>query len=242
MAHSDSLPSSTSRVWQLRVRSDNGRLSTVVSKTLVTDEVSPTLQIAPTTVLNASYALLYGLAQDTFPSAEPPKRVEVSVNGSRFFPAFVSRTAISSGLRAVAAADTAWTFPLRLTDEDGEQARIVARAVDEAGNVSPTSDPMTVTLDVVGPTISVTQSSVVMQGLVSDGSGVAAVEVSLDGGMSYQTATLQTGTWTFNQASRSGRRVEFAILRARDVWDNLAWEVVIIPLSEVYLPVVLKLE
>jgi hypothetical protein len=236
------LPSSTSRVWQLRVRSDNGRLSTVVSKTLVTDEVSPTLQIAPTAVLNASYALLYGLAQDTFPSAEPLKRVEVSVNGSRFFPAFVSRTVISGGLRMAAAADTAWTFPLQLVNEDGEQARIVARAVDEAGNVSLPSDPMTVTLDVVGPTISVTQSSGVMQGSVNDGSGVAAVEVSLDGGASYQTATLQAGTWTFDPSSWSGHRVEFGIIRARDVWDNFTWDVVIIPLFEVYLPVVFKLE
>ena len=68
------------------------------------------------------------------------------------------------------------------------------------------------------------------------------VEVSLDGGASYQAATLQASTWTFDQASWLGNRVEFAIVRARDVWDNLAWEVVIIPLSEIYLPVVFKLE
>jgi hypothetical protein len=230
------LPSGSSQVWRLRVRSDNGRLSTEVTRTLVTDEAAPSVQITPVSVLNGSLVVIQGQAQD-----EAPAQVQISIDGGKFLPAFVSKAGISGVLQAAAASsDAAWTFPLQLTNEDGEQVSVVARAIDEAGNVGPESDPMTVTLDAVGPAITVTQGSGVMQGLASDGSGVASVEVSLDGGTSYLPAALSDRAWTFDLASWPGSRQEFAIVRARDVWDNLTHEVVILPMIEVYLPIVLR--
>jgi hypothetical protein len=236
-AISGTLTSGESQVWGLRVRSDNGQLSTEVTKTLVADEAAPSVQITPISVLNDNYTVIQGYLQD-----EAPAYAQISIDGGKFFHALVSHYVISGALRAKAVAQpsAAWTFPVQLTNEDGEQVQVVARAIDEAGNVSPASDPMTITLDVVGPVITVTQASGVMQGLVSDGSGVASVEVSLDGGVTFQPATLSASTWTFSQASWSGSRVGFAIVRARDVWDNFTHEVIVLQISKIYLPVVLR--
>jgi hypothetical protein len=60
----------------------------------------------------------------------------------------------------------------------------------------------------------------VIQGQVSDGSGVAAVEVSLDGGISYAPAALNGGAWTFTAGGRTGARAPITLVRARDVWGN----------------------
>jgi hypothetical protein len=55
--------------------------------------------------------------------------------------------------------------------------------VDVAGNISPQSAPVTVILDAVGPNLAITESLERAAGTVSDGSGVAQVRGSLDGGM-----------------------------------------------------------
>ena len=117
---------------------------------------------------------------------------------------------------------------------------VVARAIDQAGNVGPESEPMTVTLDAVGRAITVTQTSPVMQGTASDGSGVASVELSLDGGASFLPAALSAGAWTFDPASAPGPRQWFAIVRATDRWGNLTHEMVVLPIHEVYMPVILR--
>jgi hypothetical protein len=132
---------------------------------------------------------------------------------------------------------------MQLTNQDGEQIEVVARAIDQAGNVGPESEPVTVILDSVGPAITVTQTSPVLQGMVSDGSGVASVEVSLNGGADFLPAALSAGAWTFAPASAPGPRQEFAIVRARDVWDNLTHEMVVgvvLQFHEVYVPMVLR--
>jgi hypothetical protein len=235
------LPSASSTVWRLRVRSDNGLLSTEVTKTLVTDDSVPNATITPVSVLSGNYVRLVGIVQDVFPLAEQPMRVEVSTNGDRFFPAFVSRAVAPGALNSAAGdSDATWSFPLQLTNQDGEQIEVVARAIDQAGNVGPESEPVTVMLDAVGPVITVTQTSGMMQGTASDGSGVASVEVSLDGGASFLPAALSAGAWTFDPASAPWPRQGFAIVRAGDRWGNLTHKMVILPIYEVYMPMVLR--
>jgi len=259
------LPSSSSSVWKLRVRSDNNLVSEEVTKTLVTDDSVPNVQITPVNVLSGSFVRLVGVVQDVFPVGPQPMRVEVSKNGGRFFPAFVSTPGVTplvgrgsgdaqtarsplsgdgeiprQARNDVAETETTWSFPLQLTDQDGQQIAVVARAIDQAGNVGPESEPMTVTLDAVGPAITVTQTSPVIEGTVWDGSGVASVEVSLDGGAGFQPAHVSEGAWTFDLALATGPREGFVILRAEDRWGNLTHQMVVLPARNVFLPLVLK--
>jgi hypothetical protein len=235
------LPSDSTTVWGLRVRSDNGLLSSEITKTLVTDDSVPNVQITPVSVLSGNYVRLVGIVQDVFPVAEQPMRVEVSTNGGRFFPAFVSRAVVPGALGSAAGdSEATWSFPVQLTNQDGEQIEVVARAIDQAGNVGPESEPMMVTLDAVGPAITVSQTSPRLQGTVSDGSGVASVDVSLDGGASFLPAALSAGVWRFDASSAPGPQEAFAIVRAADRWGNLTHKAVILPIHEVYMPLVLK--
>jgi len=99
----------------------------------------------------------------------------------------------------------------------------------------------TLTLDNRGPVITVTQFSTVLTGTVSDGSGVASVEVSLDGGVSYQSALLEGGNWSFGMGTGSGRLSQsFAILRATDTWGNITRQLAFPGLGTLYLPLVIR--
>jgi hypothetical protein len=235
------LPSDSTTVWGLRVRSDNGLLSEEVTKTLVTDDSVPNVEITPVDSLSGNYVRLVGVVQDWFPVAQQAVKVEVSTNGGRFFPAFVSPAAVSPTLGSAASASEAkWSFPLQLTNQDGEEIEVVARAIDQAGNVGPESEPLTVVLDTVGPAITVTQTSPLMQGTVSDGSGVASVEVSRDGGASYEPAALSAGAWRLDAVPSPGSLVGLGIVRATDRWGNRTHKTVILPIHEVFLPLVLR--
>jgi hypothetical protein len=139
--------------------------------------------------------------------------------------------------------NAAWTFPLQVTNEDGRQVQVVARAIDEAGNVGPNSKPVTITLDGVGPVITGTQDAETLQGYASDGSGVALVEVSLDGGVHYEPAALTGEDWTFDMSTWSGSPPQtFVMLRATDVWDNVSHAVLMMDfeLKQIYLPLILR--
>ncbi len=101
---------------------------------------------------------------------------------------------------------------------------------------------MTITGDNIGPKIAVTlANTTTLQGIVSDGSGVALVEVSLDGGATYQLAVLNNGQWSFDRTTWAGAQVNFAIVRTTDVWDNVTQEVVTVESVtnyRVYLPMI----
>ena len=120
-------------------------------------------------------------------------------------------------------ATTKWLMPLRLTDEDGQTVQVVARAIDEAGNVGPSSEPMVITLDNKGPWFDAEIMSMELGGSISDGSGVASMRVSLDGGQSYQDAVLMGRRWRFNLSDWVGGLPQgFALLQAQDVWGNVS--------------------
>jgi hypothetical protein len=235
----------SSQTWQMRVVSKNGLVSSVISATLVADDVAPTAQIAPVPALSGNFGVIRGTAEDSFPTTKAPSRVEVSIDGGRFVPVHTASGVVPArgATNAAAQVNAAWTLPLQITNEDGKQVQIVARAVDSAGNVGPSSDPLTITLDGVGPVITATQNGDVLQGHASDGSGVALVEVSLDGGVHYEPAALASEDWTFDMTAWSGSPpLSFAMLRATDVYDNVSHAVIPIgfALERVYLPLVVR--
>jgi hypothetical protein len=219
---------------QILINSGNGTVSPAIGQTVIADSIAPTASITPSVLLQNGAAIITGLSHDAFPTTQPARRVEISVNGGRFLPA-VQKGIGGSGLRsstaslqdsAQAAATTStasWAFPVALGQSDGEMISVVARAIDEAGNVGPNSAPITITVDNLGPQITVVNTGDVIDGLVMDGSGVASVAVSLDGGMTYRPAELaEGGNWSFNRAAWPGAQISFVIVRAADVWDNLS--------------------
>ncbi len=229
------------QVWRARTRGANGLLSSVATTTLIVDAVAPTAQITPAQVLTGATGLIGGLAQDN--TGRAPRKVLVSLNGGPFLAAIVRSNwltpAMNLNMPAQAGGSAAWALPIALTSQDGEQVGVVARAVDEAGNHGPLSLPMTVTLDVVGPALSVTQSMNTLAGTVSDGSGVGGVWVSLDGGNTYQPASVNGNLWTYAPSGWAGPQAGFALVRATDVWGNVSTRVVVLSWSaSVYLPVV----
>jgi hypothetical protein len=232
----------------VRVTGENGRVSEPVARTLVADSVAPSAQISPTLVLSGSLPFLRGVTWDTFPDARPPERVEISIDGGRFRPAIVSRDGESRSNASLGAgavtASAEWLFPLPLTGADGETIEVVARAVDEAGNVGASSDPVSIVVDRTGPSITGTTADHMLQGTVTDGSGVASLEVSLDGGGRYQPLTFTAGNWSFDLLDWAGTSsLDFAILRARDVWGNMDHAFIVTDTGgfmKIYMPLIMR--
>jgi hypothetical protein len=231
------LPPDASEVWQVRVSSACGRRSEPVVRTMIADDVAPSAQISLTRHLTGTFAFLRGTTFDSLPTTRPPLRVEVSVNGGRYQPAAVSANGDSGSSQAT------WLFPMEFADQDGEVIEVVARAVDEAGNVGPSSTPISVTVDSTSPALTYTVDGQVLEGTATDGSGVASVEVSLDGGVSYEPAALDDGSWSYPLSSSPGSLgFAFALIRARDELGNTTREVAVWPAEGlgVYLPLVVR--
>jgi hypothetical protein len=152
-------------------------------------------------------------------------------------------TGASTAPRAVASS-AEWLYPLRLSGADGNTIQVIARAVDEAGNVGASTEPIAVIVDNTGPVITGAQTDNQLQGSVSDGSGVASVEVSLDGGAHYRTALLTAGSWSYDMGDWVGDpQQSFVLLRAHDVWGNVGHAVIVIDSGSgklIYLPIVIR--
>ncbi|MGD2146523.1 MAG: hypothetical protein PVH41_07520 [Anaerolineae bacterium] len=232
----------SSQSWQVRVTSTCGRHSDPEVKTIVADDIAPTAAVSPTDYLTGTFGFLRGSATDAFPTTRPPQGVEVSIDGGHFYPAYLS--AASPSLTqddSPSAAD--WLFPVQFSNQDGEVIEVVARALDEAGNVSATSTPVSITVDAVGPALTYGLDDGVLGGTATDGSGVASVEVSLDGGVSYEPAVLGPGSWSYNLPSEPCElELSFALIRARDVLGNSTHEVAALCVldQEIYLPLVVR--
>jgi hypothetical protein len=212
------LPSGYSSVWQLRVTADNGLMST--SSIMVTaDGTPPTTQVNVTRVISQTLGWLRGTAID---NSGQLSAVEVRLNNRPF------RRAILMGDGSVRLnqpqsinSPLAWAFPMNANGTDGEEISVVVRAIDTAGNVGTESSPMMITLDTTGPAIAIQESLTTARGTVTDGSGVAQVQVSLDGGITYQAATLSGVTWSFDyQTWRGGMPIDTLVVRATDVHGN----------------------
>jgi hypothetical protein len=217
------LPELSSRQIELRVVGSNNCTSDPVGRIVVADGVSPTVQIGPAVAVSGTLAFVRGVAWDEFPTSRTPERVEVSIDGGRFHPAYLSAGLVQEqyARQTEPISMTNWLFPLHLTTQDGVSVTLSARAVDEAGNVGPASDPITITLDNIGPTITVSQTDSLLAGTIHDGSGVASFEISLDGGIHYEPVAWVGEDWTFDMSTWSGSAPQpFAMLHGVDVWGN----------------------
>ncbi|HOU15807.1 MAG TPA: hypothetical protein PKZ84_22105 [Anaerolineae bacterium] len=239
----DTLPSGYSAVWQVQVAAPNGQTSTI-SVTVQTDETPPQAQLTFTPVFTKTASWLPGTASD---NSGRLRAVLVSLNRGPFKRAtlFGDGSVRTNSVQSTAA-PVNWVFPLNASGFDGETVEVVVRAVDAAGNEGPESAPVTVTLDATGPVITITESLTTATGTASDGSGVAQVQVSLDGGVSYQAATLGGETWSFDYGMWAGNApVGVVVIRALDIYGNVtqavaATEVGESPQHRIYLPLVLR--
>jgi len=117
------------------------------------------------------------------------------------------------------------------------------RLVDQAGNVGPATDPLPIILDNRGPRMTAAQIEGWLEGTARDGSGVASVSLSLDGGAYYQPVAVEGEVWSFELSSWAGSWPEsFAMLRAVDLWGNITRELLPVEMehNELYLPLILK--
>ncbi|MDQ1301327.1 MAG: hypothetical protein QG637_1248, partial [Chloroflexota bacterium] len=219
------IPSGGAQNVDVRVTSGNGHSSQPVRTKIIADAIAPTAQVSATGTLSGNLAFVQGLAWDTFPTTRAPARVEVSVDGGRFWPALLSATRSAAHAAAAAGgistAKTRWRYPLRLTREDGKVVQVVARAVDEAGNVSSSTRSLAVVLDNIGPKVTLAQSGAQLRGTIRDGSGVAGLKISLDGGAHTLPVARQGENWTFDMRSWSGALEPWAFLVATDIHGNV---------------------
>ena len=78
-----------------------------------------------------------------------------------------------------------------------------------------------------------------ISGTVFDGSGVSEVAISLDGGTTYQLATLNGSNWSFDRSTwAGGTPIAFVVIRARDVYGNESQVVDVLDVKHVYLPLI----
>ncbi len=187
--------------------------SSAVSVTVVTTQNEAALaDPAPDSAVNTPAITLKGYVH--FQDSEGDGQVEVLVDG------------VSAGMAALADPSvqaTSWAMPVTLTD-DGSHT-ITLRA-SRTGGTSPAADSSVVlVLDTTGPSLAFTPPAstitrtVSLEGSASDdGSGLAAVAVSLDGGHSYQDATVDgSGDWALAWAPDLGNDyASFPVARPGD--------------------------
>lgn|GEM_PF-3687142 len=172
-------------VYDVQVRAVDvaGNIETPSNITVQVDNTPPTTLIdSPTAAaLLRGTVTISGTAADNLSGLD---RVEVSTDG---------------GLTWQTAASTDnWSLPWDTTTGPDGTISLLARAVDAAGHTG-TPDTVTVLVDNTAPGLSITNpeandvvsGSVTITGTATDeyGSGIDQIEVSLDGGTTWQTAT-----------------------------------------------------
>lgn len=194
-------------------RDGAGNASSTVSRQFTIDTTPPTSAFTTTSgAFNTATVALAGTANDGAGSGI--QSVEVRINGG----AWVSTTLTDP---------THFAYLLTPTTEGAYVVDV--RATDLAGNVqaSPYAQ-VTMLYDVTPPTTTVTtpdtsftSAPLLVSGTTTDGagSGVSAVEYSIDGGQTWQTATLVGSDWSFNYTPAGDGPVTVQI-RSRDVAGN----------------------
>jgi len=218
------ITANTTQKLEVRTTGANGRSSQPLALNVIADAVAPTTTLSPTLVVSGSLPFVEGLAWDTFPTTRAPARVEVNFDGGPFFPALLT-TARTQRVQAAEggqmdAETTRWRLPLQLSWEDGKRMQVTARSVDEAGNVGRSVGPMEIVLDNLGPQVTMSQKDSMLQGTITDGSGVADLEISLNGGRFYVPVVVKSGEWAFNTLMWRGDQTTVAILRTTDIYGN----------------------
>jgi hypothetical protein len=225
------LAANASQPWQFRLRGQQGRTSPLAQVTVVADAVAPTVALSVAASAQRNPHPVQGVAADAFPTSLYPHHVEVSLAGGRF------------AALPVSPQTGAWRLPWRHRQADGLTLPLTVQAVDQAGNRSaPTAS--TLTLDFLGPQVTVLPGAT-LAGTVVDGSGVAAVEVSVDGGITYAPATVDAGRWSWSAdgatTQSQAASAEVILVRARDSRGNESYALATWPSAaaqQLYLPVI----
>jgi hypothetical protein len=227
------LPGGYNQLWTLQVQADNGKISTD-TVTVRTDNLAPTVQFTLTQVFTKNLNLLKGLA---FDNSGLLRAVEVSIDNGPFKRALLGDGSVL--INAPQAGDVTWSIPIDASYTDGDVVPIVARAIDQAGNVGPTSDEQLVLLDATGPSLEVLNTDAIISGTLYDGSGVAEVALSLDGGATYQLVDRNGSDWSFDRSTwTGGTPLPLGLVRAADVHGNVAQVMFAPDMKQVYLPLV----
>jgi hypothetical protein len=188
----------------IRATDAAGNVGPATTATLIADGVAPTSTITSRAGLaGGKEYVLIGAARDPFPEGGDLKAVEVQVDAGPWVP-------VDSLLRVDGGYD--WRFDWSLPEgEEVVTHTLRARATDAAGNVEMPVAVIGVVVDTVGPRTRIIYptdgtwlapgiTQTVVWGWSEDGSGVAGVQVSLDGGLTWADAMLADGAKTLLQA------------------------------------------
>jgi hypothetical protein len=154
------------------------------------DDEAPDAAIDPLPpVLGGTTVYVTGTASDSFPAGGAIAHVQVQIDDGLWQSVEPSAPGPSG--------QVVWTMPWKPGNEEGIAHQLRARAVDMAGNTGPASTSMDVVVDTVAPSSVIAypeagtvlnDRQVLIWGLAGDGWGVAQVDVSLDGGASWNPA------------------------------------------------------
>jgi hypothetical protein len=239
----------TGDTWTFYARAtDHHGQTGTVSVVLNTDTTAPVItSTLPSQIAGSSVALLAGTTRDPAPAGARVRRVEAQ---------FDSATAAwQSAALYGAAADGVqeWLYTWSLPYADGVTHTVRFRATDYGGNVT-TSEWQSTLVDIVAPTITVTQhrtrvplagGSTALEGQVTDGMGVERLSVLVypESGAATETELALSGDrWSYELSGSLG---EYRLyVQAEDTLGNVrrlgAYLVEIVDTTEIYLPLVMR--
>lgn len=198
-----------------------GRVSNATSFEYTVDATPPTVTVtnlASGGAITEAYTIR-GTASDPYPSGGEIASVEVSQDGENWSPVDVWTSAGDGSYN--------WSWYWPLVDEEGVARSFWFRSRDAVGNITASPEQVDVVVDTHIPQSSITSPSngaiisgtVLIQGTAGDGSGVAKVEVSTDGGTTWHTAS-GTTNWSYTwQPTATGSYTLKS--RATDIYGNV---------------------
>jgi cytoskeletal protein CcmA (bactofilin family) len=231
---------SSNELWQCPAPESSGQIAATASDTrgntsaagpavsIVIDQSAPTVAFDNSLntaladgVLTPAELLLRGTASDdNFVAA-----VQLCASGA------TSVERCAETVPATESTATTWAVDLGLLSIDGEERSISATARDGAGRLS-TSATFSATIDTLGPLVIVTTAEEgafvgddqpVLAGTISDGSGVASLEIEIQriGGFAERTtATIIGGNWSFTPPASASAGEYIVRAYASDIYGN----------------------
>ncbi|MCP4212939.1 MAG: hypothetical protein GY764_15885 [Halieaceae bacterium] len=170
-----------------------GHVSELKPQVVTVDNVPPTASLAlANPVLAGRQVRLSGSASDPYPTGGALARVELQIDDGPWLRTSLRQQGDDEG-------SVRWYLSWRLPEQEGVQHSLRVRAVDVADNVGSASDTTLVTVDSLSPTSGILSHGeadtihgdhILIWGIAQDGWGVAAVDVSVDGGNSWESALL----------------------------------------------------
>ncbi len=186
------VPSSGQLTLSARAFDIYGLASDVDSVLVTVDNIDPSATIDPLPPAVGGAAIhITGTASDTFPAGGTIALVQIKIDNDPWRSVEVGAPDQNG--------QVAWSFRWTPVSQEGVAHQIWARAVDAAGNTGPATGPTDVTVDTVAPSSMIAypepgavlnDRQVLVWGLAADGWGVGQVDVSLDGGTTWDAALL----------------------------------------------------